>query len=288
MKMIYKNKIIILFFFTLLIWPNISKGAELFFETKSQEIGVGDSVLINFYVDTKNESINAIGGKVQLPISLLLVEEVRDGDSFINLWINRPKISEKDIIDFSGIFPGGIKSNKVFLFSILAKSVNEGTGLISIKEIEVLKNDGQGTRAVSNSVPMKVVISGPKVGKEDENKIIDNTPPEDFKIEVGQTPGIFEGKNFIAFSTTDKGVGIDHYEIKEGLWGKYIKGDSPYLLLDQSLNKSVYVKAFDKSGNERVVKLEVESNKFTYLWLPLFCIIILCLFAFRFFSKKHG
>ncbi|KPJ56320.1 hypothetical protein AMJ49_05145, partial [Parcubacteria bacterium DG_74_2] len=61
----------------------------------------------------------------------------------------------------------------------------------------------------------------------------------------------------------DKMSGIDRYEILEeprisflGTTKKIWKlGESPYLLEDQSLRSKISVKAIDKAGNERIVKI---------------------------------
>jgi len=93
--------------------------------------------------------------------------------------------------------------------------------------------------------------------------MIDTTPPEEFKPEIGRNPAVFEGKYFLSFSTTDKTSGIDHYQIAElrrTIRGKEPKpewkiGESPYLLEDQSLRSIIKVKAVDKAGNERISEI---------------------------------
>jgi len=78
--------------------------------------------------------------------------------------------------------------------------------------------------------------------------MIDQTSPLPFELMVGTDSVIYEGKYFLSFLTTDLTSGIDYYNVIEG-GNEYKKVQSPYLLKDQSLEKRVVVRAFDKAGN---------------------------------------
>ncbi len=93
--------------------------------------------------------------------------------------------------------------------------------------------------------------------------MIDSTPPQDFKPEIGQESSVFEGKYFLSFATTDKTSGIDYYEVREGK-GDWKIAESPYLLKDQSLKSKILVKAVDKAGNEKIAEISPLPKYFTY------------------------
>lgn len=79
---------------------------------------------------------------------------------------------------------------------------------------------------------------------------VDSTPPEPFTPEADPKEN-GDKRPIIAFSTTDKTSGIDHYELKLDN-GKYEKVDYPYQLAKITSGKhTVYVKALDKAGNIR-------------------------------------
>jgi hypothetical protein len=89
----------------------------------------------------------------------------------------------------------------------------------------------------------------------------DKIPPEDFKPEIVK----INNKYYLAFSTKDKNSGIDHYDVLEkpqaksllkSIIAKWVKTNSPYLLKNQSLSSNIEVRAVDKAGNERIVKLQ--------------------------------
>ena len=122
--------------------------------------------------------------------------------------------------------------------------------------------------------------------KNNESTRSDVIAPEDFNPIVGKDADLLNGNNFVAFSTTDKGEGVDHYEVRETFWGiegKYEITQSPYVLKDQTLKSTIYVKAVDKSGNERIEKINPQNR---WALLEQFIIIAIILTALVFLFKK--
>jgi len=203
----------------------------------------------------------------------------------VNFWIRRPDTTSDDSISFSGITPGGFSGKGKFLFSIVFRALASPQVTIRWEEIRVLKNDGQGTAAAVTAAPLTLtIVSGPISATSSADIIVDTDPPEDFNPSIGQSQDIFDGQYFLAFSTQDKGIGIDHYEVKEGYFGNFIIAESPYLLRHQKLDKRVFVKAFDKLGNERVVSLPAENPSRAYQYALL--VILLMVVISNIFSKK--
>jgi hypothetical protein len=163
-----------------------------------------------------------------------------------------------------------------------------------LKDGVVLKHDGSGSNASFTVRPLTVTIVPASGSIPEPPSLIDTVPPEDFKPEITQDPNIFDGKWFVVFATQDKGVGIDHFEIKEDAIDPNIwtKGESPYLLLDQKASQQVSIKAIDKNGNERIVNitspLSVVAKKTVYLSWTLFGILslVILFFCIRTFRKK--
>jgi len=110
-------------------------------------------------------------------------------------------------------------------------------------------------------------------------------PPEDFTPVTASDPNIFGGKYFVSFATQDKGSGIDHYEISEGNKNSFVRVDSPYLLKNQVLDESIYIKAIDRAGNERVVEIPAAHLAQWKKDLIIFAILML-LIAIVMFRKK--
>lgn len=250
--------IIFLFLFSI---TNVVSAAELFFEPKSQELGIGQEFQVNLMIDPQGKEINVISTTLSFPENLVEAVKIDDGNSILTLWVEKPTLRQGKI-SFAGIVPGGFIGilgpyegalpGKVL--GIVFKTKALGKGEINIKDAEVLLHDGLGTKAKTSminfqfSVRKDIEVIPPK-------PIFDLTLPEPFTPEITKHPEIFEGKYFLVFFTTDKESGIDYYEVKEGKRG-WQRAESPYLLQDQTLRSRVYVKAVDRAGNERIEVIE--------------------------------
>jgi len=259
-------------------------AAEVSFDTKTQEVKANQSFEVGVFINTDNESINALEGQIVFPVDLLEPKEIRDGNSIVNFWIERPKI-ESDKIHFSGITPGGYLGKKGLIFSVIFQSIQEGSGSIEIQDIKALLNDGKGTKANTTISNLQLVISKqvpasqPAVVEKKDTDI-----PETFEPIVTSDPSIFDGKYFLVFATQDKGSGIDYYEIKESrqkflkIFKKWVIAESPYVLKDRKLRSYVYIKAVDKAGNERIAVVEprypIKWYENYWIWIIIILAII--------------
>lgn len=262
-------------------------AAEIFIESGIKEIKVGEQVEVNFFIDTENEDINAVEGKIIFPSEFLELKEIRDGGSVINLWIERPKEQPIGNIVFSGITPGGFKNEKGEIVSLVFEAKQEGSGSINISNTSVLKNDGKGgaIKTKISNLEFRVLKSESQIPDSKFKIPIDTAPPESFKPEIAQSPDIFEGKYFLVFTTQDKGSGISSYQVREGVWGKFISAESPYLLQNQKIDKKISVKAIDKEGNERVEIVYPENWSPWYENYWIMGIIVLGIIAIYFLRK---
>ena len=279
--------ILLLSTFYFLFSFSLVEAAKLGLTSEIQEIGLNQQFQMDISLDTENEEINAVEGKVIFPGDLLELKEIRDGNSIINFWIERPKVEQAGIIGFSGIIPGGYQETKGFVFSVVFRAKASGSGAIEIRDAKVLLNDGRGTEASVKLSPFQLSISqevSPATATVETIK--DTDQPEEFKPEIAQSPEIFDGQYFLVFATQDKGSGIDHYEVLENRKQKienrgWIGADSPYLLKDQELKSYIYVKAVDKAGNERIATLSPQNPlKWYENYFVLFIIIISMIFVY--------
>jgi hypothetical protein len=254
-------------------------AAETFFGTKTQEIKVNQLLEVGVFINTDNEEINAIEGKIIFPQDLLEIKKINDGNSIINFWIEKPKSTSEGQIAFSGIVPGGYNDSQGLIFSITFLAKKEGSGAIEFNGVKALRNDGKGTEAPLTISNFQFLISnlpaGEPVPQVVTPKTEDRNPPEEFTPQIAADPAIFEGKWFLVFATQDKGSGIDHYEVCEGK-SKCIAAESPYLLQNQDLDEEIIVKAVDKSGNERVATIPA---RFARPWYKDYAILAILIIA---------
>ncbi|MEW5805156.1 MAG: cohesin domain-containing protein [Patescibacteria group bacterium] len=279
---------IILLLCSLLFTAISAQAVEISIDSENQTIDVGEQFEAGLFLNTEDEDINAIEGAITFPTDLLELKEIKSGNSIINFWIEEPKITSENRVVFSGIIPGGFQEKRGLIFSMIFEARTEGNSVIEIQSIRALRNDGQGTETKTTVANLQFVIlkqAPPFKLAPAEKKDIDI--PETFEPIVANDPTIFDGKYFLVFTTQDKLSGIDYYQVKERsqlllfrlFAPDWRRAPSPYLLRDQSLKSEIYVKAVDKAGNERIVKLAPENKISWYQDYSLWFIIILSVSA---------
>ncbi len=253
MNYLFKNFILVL---VIILFPFLLSAAEIRVTTPKSDIKTNEQFVVSVTISS-DDSLNAVEGQLVYPSETLEVKEIRDGNSVINFWVEKPNSDTAGAILFSGITPGGFNGDNNFLFSVVFQAQQTGSATVALQEVQALLNDGLGTKA-----DLTIENTTYNISEGDdtlhEETFTDTEKPEDFTPIVTKDESLFEGNYFLVFSTQDKGIGIDHYEIREGFFGDYITGESPYVLKDQSLNKKIYVKAIDKAGNEKVAILSAQ------------------------------
>ncbi|MCK5027741.1 MAG: hypothetical protein KAS07_04955 [Candidatus Pacebacteria bacterium] len=272
--------IIIVFLFAS---PFFASAAEFYIETVPTSARVGEFIEAILFLDTQNDTINAIEGSVSYSPHLS-VSHIYHGDSFVTFWM-KPPVVEGDSIFYAGIVPGGYRGEvsprwqgyrpgKVM--KIVFEVHKSGEAWIQVnRESVVLLHDGSGTEAQLTVKDIALTVSGgveaffPNVV--DWNDAVE---PEPFVPIVIRNPDRrFGGKYYLIFETTDKLSGIHHYEVREGEGG-FVPTISPYLLENQKRNVEISVKAVDKAGNER---METIDPVVILLWYETMCIRIVTL-----------
>ncbi len=278
--------------------PILASAAEIHINTESQGVRTGEQFMLNFFLNTE-ESVNALEGQIVFPADLLEPKEIRDGNSIINLWIERPKI-ESDKIYFSGITPGGFKGKNGLIFSVIFEAQKEGWGFIEFQDVKTLLNDGKGTSAevkfFNFQFDIKDVVGHPDISDSLNYKIEDAEPPETFQPEIAKDAELFNGKYFLVFASQDKSSGISHYEVRESRQGilsvfkRWVLAKSPYVLADQELRSYILVKAVDKAGNKRIISIAPRNPLAWYKnyenWIIIIVGLVIAYALKRFYGKS--
>ena len=290
-----KNYVILVFLlgFSLAL-PLIGQAAELYLESFENDYYVDETFIVNIRINVEyGESINAIEGYIEFPNNILEIKDFSTGNSILT-FIEKPKINqEQGLISFVGIIPGGYSgmipgdpgpSN--LLGKIIFESISSGTAKIILKDnSQALLSDGKGTIAELSTKGVILEVEPPKEVQPlrdewQEELEKDKIPPEDFKPEIVK----IDDKYYLSFTTKDKDSGVDHYEILEkfsilrlGI-ARWVETNSPYLLKDQSLSSRIEIKAIDKVGNERIVKLPATYSlpwyKNYFIWVIIILVIL--------------
>lgn len=254
-----KKYLIITLFFSFFV-INPAYAARIFFEPAGGKYKVGDNISLSVYVDTENETINAVELGLNIP-KLLRIKDISKNGSIIQLWIGEPSYSG-DTAQLIGGIPSGIKTNRGLIGKINLGASAIGQGSIGfLPNSSVLLNDGNGTKLSLQMVSNEIFEITPKLKsdktpsaeeKETPKPEIkkDTKKPNKFQIMIGVDPRVFGGKNFASFFTTDSDSGIDHYEIKLGK-GPFKIAQAPYLIERIGSRAVIRVRAYDNSRNFR-------------------------------------
>ena len=244
---------------------SVADAAEIYFGAHNPAVGVGSIFEVGVFLNTEGQSINAVEGRILFPDDLVRLTEVRDGNSFLSLWMQRPEVpaSAEGLLEaqqevfFSGLVPGGFTGEDGYLFSLFFEAIQKGQARVEISAEQILLADGQGSKAVVKQAPLVLSIEDSE--KVNELPFLDDSdPPAPFTPQVARDATLFDGKWFLVFAAQDKGYGISHYEVQENE-GAWKRAASPYLLEDQNLRSSLAVKAVDRTGNERIETLAPQN-----------------------------
>ena len=242
-----------------LLLPTSVSAATVLLQATPTEVGVGDTMRITVLL-TSPITTNAFSGTLVYPAATMEPLAVNDCSSIISIWITRPAVVNAETpIAFAGITPGGFSGTNGILFSALFRTKAVGVAKISLENIEVLRNDGIGGSEPTTSQSLTFSVGSISSGGYAEP--IDENPPEPFTAHIGFDSQLFDGQSYLVFSTADKISGIDYYAVAESRIPSFLfslfplswnKTESPYILSDQNRTNTVYIKAVDRAGNERL------------------------------------
>lgn len=269
-KVIFLTASLFLFGFT----PHAAFAASLSIDPASATWGPGDTFIATVRIDNGQDCINAVNVEMTYPKDTLRAVDFSRGDSIFSLWAVEPRLdTNTGTVTFAGGIPGGYCgriAGDAALSNVLGRVVftvvNAGAQSAPIRfssASTVYINDGQGTQAELTLEGADIKLSPTPLAPENpwlaEVKN-DLTPPQPFAVEVQSTLGVFGGRYYIVFATTDKESGLDHFEIAQHSGWKRIT--SPYLLENQSLLGvgDITVRAVDKAGNMRIGDYSASST----------------------------
>lgn len=275
--------------------PHVS-AAVISFDPQETTVGIGTPFLVGMTVDA-DKAVNAFSVVVNIPEAMEVID-ASDGNSVINMWVERPHLNDAGQLVFSGIIPGGYEGVRGKLITLTMRASREGRGMMAISpssRVYESAPDAPGQAIISAPVMLHAVR-----GKDNLiNDIPDTDAPETFTPELVQLQSD-DGPWMVTFQAQDKGSGIDRYEVAEShsriavdstrrLAGlAWSVAQSPVMLADQRLTSYVYVKAVDKSGNERVARLEPAHpdiwrlNSVRYILIALIALTALYVLSKRF------
>lgn len=290
-----KIAILVLFFFSSFLW---SYASSITFRVSPSEIKKGDTVIVDVRISATNEKINAIDGAVVFDPNYLEIQSISTSDSVFTLWTRKPSESRKlGIVLFTG---GRVDAftGEGTVFKVAVKAKKDGvTPIVVANNTALYIHNGKGTSVTPDVLPFVLVV-----GKNKTNDVTsdhwqtyvssDRTIPSKITTLLGRDSFSYDGKYFVSFDATDKESGIHHYEIQEGSRDVIIS-ESPYVLVDQSLNNKIIITAVDNAGNKistvfnPYVARMTDSTIFRITVSIFFVIIVILLVKYFLFKMKR-
>lgn len=266
-----------------LLAPQFAAAASVSITSEPVEVGAGDQVAVRFYVDSRTQ-LNTFSGTITHSANLVPIA-VSDANSVISLWLQKPTETP---LAFAGFTPGGFTGEHGLVFTVIFRATSPGTGQVALENLELLRNDGQGTKESATSLPYRFRILAESTNGYQEDA--DTTPPEVFAPQVGKDEALFEGDWYVAFTTQDKGSGMDQYFVAETRLPFFRpKGEmatSPYPLRDQYRTSDIVVHAYDRAGNVRTAVFHRQHLLRPYEFIILGGILIAALWLL--YTKRRA
>lgn len=310
------NRLALLGLLVVFLLPTVADAASLYLSPNSSTLYRGDSQRYTVRLDVDaNECINAVDAVITYSDNIEPVD-TSTGSSILSMWVEEPTINRANrTITFAGGIPNGYCGRidgdprlTNALIDIIFQSpgfmVGGGGGTSTSSDQAIVDftdettaylNDGFGTPIAIATYGATVTLER-SAGAAVQNDWIDyvnndTNPPNPFSITLERSENAFSNDYFITFNTSDKQSGVSYYEVMEELlqdtnffgWGRedapWRETRSPYVLKDQSLNSTIFVRAVDKAGNEYMAVLVPDEALRSTSFNSIFAYILLIVSA---------
>lgn len=224
--------------------PLPAKASVLFTSSAQENVYVGQSVVIDWLLNTEQQAINLVDFKLNYSTDTLELSEVSSGNSLVSLWVEEPTEVQSGHISLVGGIPGGILGSSVPVFRTVFKAKAMGNGQVSLEQgSKVLLNNGQGTADRLAFNPLSFLVQPSPIGgervssvthpdqtkwyKNSEVKIKFSKEPDkkysySFSSNAELLPSLTHGEISEELSFSDLPDGIYyfkvHSEVREGVW----------------------------------------------------------------------
>jgi hypothetical protein len=125
-------------------------AATLYSQAANQDVYQGQTFVVDWYLDTENQSINAVNLSLNFSTNTLEVVDANPGNSLLNLWIKNPSFdNQKGTINLIGGVSNGVRSATLPIFRVEFMAKASGEASITLDpSSQVLLNDGLGSASV--------------------------------------------------------------------------------------------------------------------------------------------
>ncbi len=242
------TKILVFFSFVFVIFSVSSRAAEaasLYFSPSSGSHAVGATLLVNVYVSSADQAMNAASGVILFPSDKLEVTSLSKTGSIFSLWVQEPSFSNSaGTINFEGIvlnpgFTGA--AGKIIAINFRVKTA--GQAPLAFSSGSALANDGKGTNILASLGNAQFSLGGAAqaatLGAPSASEISSPTHPDPNKWYANKNPKFewklpagVNGVNILAnrVSNADPGIKSDglmssyaYEDVDDGVWYLHLR-----------------------------------------------------------------
>ncbi len=279
------KKITLLLFIFVLI-PLCSQAAVLRSSIDEELLAKSSKAVVSILLDAKGENINALSAELSVISGDAEIYEINDGESIISAWIERPTIENNKVV-FAGIIPGGFSGvydpnskdpQPGLVMKLAIKSNNSGEVILGIKNLQAYTGAGESAQITADPDIVKILFSN-KTDEVPDQTRSDWTVPVFTEFSISKLNNETRGW-FVVFNAEDQESGIEYYEIQETFNKEpdpsgWKRAENPYLLKDQHRLHTVFIKAVDRTGNQKIVRIFPTGLSFFEQWDWLIAVILL-------------
>ncbi|MCC6290604.1 hypothetical protein IT398_00840 [Candidatus Nomurabacteria bacterium] len=130
--------------------PLITRAASLSLGPSTGTFTVGSTFDVSVFIDSNNQSVNAVGAFLQFPPDKLQLVSPSVGKSIVDVWVTAPQFNNTlGQVSLEGVVPGGLKTNNGLLTTLTFRVKSVGQAVVKfLNQSKVLLNDGVGSDAL--------------------------------------------------------------------------------------------------------------------------------------------
>lgn len=264
--------------------PRNSLAATASMSTDATAVHVGDTVIVNLFLDTENADINTVEGDIAIQATrdAINVTQLNTAGSVLSVWPQTPSLSSTgSTVTFIGGTPGGFNSTHALAFKLAFTALLPGEVTFTPARISLYANDGQATRVPANLQPLTLNVlpasDSPTANAWTDIITKDNLPPKNLTAILGQDETVYNGQRFLSIHAEDDESGIAYFEVQEGDLPA-VRSGNVYLLRNQTGVENITVTAYDQAFNASRITVSTQSHP-TRSWLVWTLYLIVGLIA---------
>ncbi len=218
-----------------------------------------DYFTVNVYLDSATEDVNAFEAELKYPATWD-IERIKFKDSDLIYWVQTPQENLNGVMDFSGIFPGGVQNLKNYssplkLFSVeFAGDLEDATQVNLIGE-NIYLNHPMALEATDASISFEVDSS---VSRSFETDV---SPLSHLDYEFTVDP--ISGQDALVVNTYRGALASYKFELREGDFGQGLWSRVNGVALLKDFNSTV--KLFITSPDGEELRLVLRSSMTRYI-----------------------